>query len=199
LTAPGDDPARLEARNAAMKEQVNSLLDQFHRQTEQLRNAQEAAAQTSATVTSKDGLVRATIDSTGSLSQLQFAPKAFQRSNPEALANTVLDVVRQGSLQVKQQIAALMSPLTEGLPDLADLIQDAPSLKGLVPKIPDFTPEPESRSVHQESLDDPDTGSIMRTTRYAPAPPPRAVRGPARPEPVEDDDPPASWLTGGDR
>jgi len=66
VTAPGDDRARLEARNSAMKDRVDSLLEQFEKQTEQLRGAQAAAAETSATVTSQDGLVRATIDSTGS-------------------------------------------------------------------------------------------------------------------------------------
>jgi ABC-type phosphate transport system auxiliary subunit len=53
VTTAGDDNARLEARNAAMKDQVDTLLEQLERQTAQLRDAQQAASQTSATVVSK--------------------------------------------------------------------------------------------------------------------------------------------------
>jgi DNA-binding protein YbaB len=192
VTAPGDDRARLEARNAAMKDQVDSLLEKFEKQTAQLRDAQAAAAEASATLTSKDGLVRATIDATGSLAALEFAPVAFERSTPAALANTVLGLVRHGTLQVKQQVADLMSPITEDLPDLSDLIEGAPSLHGLLPKIPNFLEEDEvAAPPRTESFEEP----IMRSEQPQPPPPPVARR--ARPAPVEDDEPPSSWMTGG--
>ncbi|MGC7093262.1 YbaB/EbfC family nucleoid-associated protein [Amycolatopsis lurida] len=219
MTTPGDDRARLEARNAAMKDRVDGLLEQFNRQTEQLREAQAAAAEASATVTSKDGLVRATIDANGVLSKLDFAPTAFERSGgPAALAASVLEVVRTGGLQVKQEVADLMSPLTEGMPDLTELFEDAPSLAGLVPSIPDFTPpEPEPRA-RPESFEE--EGSIFQNRQQQAPPPPAAAAPPppppppsmpsmpqpkpttrrARPAPVEDEEePPDSWLTRGNR
>lgn len=199
MTAPGDDRARLEARNAAMKNQVDSLLEQFDKQTEQLRDAQAAAAETSVTVTSQDGLVRATIDSTGSLAELAFAPSAFERSNPAALASTTMKLVRHGTLQVKQQVADLMSPITEGLPDLSDLIEGAPSLQSLLPKIPDFLKEEEvDERPRAESFG---AGSILRNDQppLPPMPAPkRATARRARPEPEVEDEPPSSWMTRGD-
>lgn len=201
MTTAGDDRARLESRNAAMKDQVDTLLEQFERQTAQLRDAQSAAAETTAQVTSPDGLVRATIDAGGSLAKLEFQPNTFERTTPSQLANTVQTLVRQGSLQVKQKIADLMAPITEGLPDLADLIEGAPSLQGLVPQIPEFLVEDEQP--RPESFEDPAAGSILRNEQVAPPLPPMPAPKPApkRPRPSrgdEDEDPPSSWMTRGD-
>jgi DNA-binding protein YbaB len=177
-----------------MKDQVDSLLEKFDQQTAQLRDAQAAAAQASATLTSKDGLVRATIDATGSLAALDFAPVAFERTTPAALANTVLGLVRHGTLQVKQQVADLMAPITEGLPDLSDLIEGAPSLQGLMPQIPNFLEEEEPPAPPRtESFEEP----IMRSEQAPPPPPPPPVARRARPEAVEEEEPPSSWLTRG--
>ncbi|WP_370945822.1 YbaB/EbfC family nucleoid-associated protein [Amycolatopsis sp. cg5] len=211
MTTPGDDRARLEARNAAMKDTVDSLLEQFTKQTEQLREAQTTAAQLSAQVRSPDGLVKATIDSSGSLAQLSFAPQTFERTNPAQLANTVLTLVRQGSLQVKQQVADLMAPITGDLPDLADMIEGAPSLEGLLPPMPTFIEQdvPAPTPPRPESIEDPDASSILRgaseTTpppappRPAPMPAPKpASQRRARPQPAEEDEePPSTWLRGG--
>ncbi|WET79661.1 YbaB/EbfC family nucleoid-associated protein [Amycolatopsis sp. QT-25] len=202
MTTAGDDSARLEARNAAMKDQVDTLLEQFERQTAQLRDAQEAASQTSATVVSQDGLVRATIDATGTLAKLEIQPNAFERTTPAQLANTVLNLVRQGSLQVKQQVADLMAPITEGLPDLSDLIEGAPSLQGLLPSIPDFLAEEEETA---PSKSDEDFDAPLMIKDDTPSPPP-APPAPPAPKPVpkrvrrQDDDeeePPSSWMTRG--
>lgn len=199
MTTAGDDRARLEARNAAMKDQVDTLLEQFERQTAELRDAQAAAAETTAQVTSPDGLVRATIDAGGSLAKLEFQPNTFERTTPAQLANTVQTLVRQGSLQVKQKIADLMAPITEGLPDLADLIEGAPSLQGLVPPIPRFVVEEEPQP---ESFEDPDAGSILRNEQAAPPPPmpaPKPATKRVRPSRTdEDEEPPSSWMTRGD-
>ncbi|WP_156756199.1 YbaB/EbfC family nucleoid-associated protein [Actinokineospora pegani] len=131
-----EDLDRLRARNTAAKEQVDGLLDTFRRQTEALREAQEAASRASASLTSKDGLVRVSVDSSGALSALDLAPSAFDRSTPEALARTVLELARQGAAQVRQQVSDLMTPVSGGLPDFGDLFDDAPSLRGLMADIP---------------------------------------------------------------
>ncbi|WP_245865613.1 YbaB/EbfC family nucleoid-associated protein [Prauserella marina] len=55
----------------------------------------------STTVTSQDGLVRATVDSAGALTELEFAPTAFERTDPGTLARTVLDVVRESTDKAK--------------------------------------------------------------------------------------------------
>lgn len=202
MNAPDEDElARLRARNAAMKDRVDTLLEQFERQTEQLREAQELATRTSAEITSPDGLVRATIDATGTLAKLEFASTAFERTTPAALAKTVLTLVRHGSLQVKQQVADLMAPLTSDMPDLSEIIEGAPSLAGLMPKFPDYLAEEEQPPPppQPDSMEDPDADSILRTPKElaqqappTPAPAPRR----SRPQPAdeEDEEPPASWL-----
>jgi len=202
LTTAGDDRASLEARNAAMKDRMDTLLEQFERQTAQLRDAQAAAAETSAEVTSPDGLVRATIDASGALAKLEFAPHTFERTNPAQLAQTVQNLVRHGTLQVKQKVADLMAPITEGLPDLADLVEGAPSLQGLLPPIPDFLAEEQEPPTVQrpDSFEDPAAGSIMRN-EAEPPPMPAPKPTPRRLRPPRDDDaeePPSSWLTRGD-
>ncbi|GHG43326.1 hypothetical protein GCM10017567_76750 [Amycolatopsis bullii] len=195
MTTAGDDRARLEARNAAMKDQMDTLLENFERQTAQLRDAQAAAAETTARVSSSDGLVRATIDAGGSLAKLEFAPNTFERTTPAQLANTVQSLVRQGSLQVKQKIADLMAPITEGLPDLADLVEGAPSLAGLVPPIPSFDEVEEPPAPRPESFED--GGSILRNEQ-APIPAPKPAPKRVRPPRDEDEEPPSSWMTRGD-
>jgi DNA-binding protein YbaB len=199
VTTAGDDRAQLEARNAAMKDRMDTLLENFERQTEQLRDAQAAAAETTAQVSSPDGLVRATIDAGGSLAKLEFAPNTFERTTPAQLANTVQSLVRQGSLQVKQKIAALMAPITEGLPDLSDLVEGAPSLAGLVPPIPSFDElAEEPPAPRPESFEE--GGSILRNEQPAPPPMPAPKPTPKRVRPPRDDDeePPSSWMTRGD-
>ncbi|MEV6874901.1 YbaB/EbfC family nucleoid-associated protein [Amycolatopsis sp. NPDC051128] len=183
-----------------MKDQMDTLLENFERQTAQLRDAQAAAAETTAQVSSPDGLVRATIDAGGSLAKLEFAPNTFERTTPARLANTVETLVRQGSSQVKRKIADLMAPITEGLPDLADLVDGAPSLAGLVPPIPDFREEEPAEAPRPESLEDPAAGSIMRNDQVPP-PVPAPKPTPKRVRPQRDDldeEPPSSWLTRGD-
>jgi DNA-binding protein YbaB len=177
LTEPGDRAA-LEARNAAIREQVDSLLEKFNEQSRQLQEAQTAAAAATATVTSSDGLVTATVDSSGMLTKLEFAEKSFQRTDPARFARTVTETVRSAAMQVKQQMSDLMAPITEGLPDLSDLVEGAPSLKGLMPKMPDFTEQP----------------SPPQPEPRAEAPNPNRRR-PASADP--DDDEPGSWLVGG--
>ncbi|WP_197319566.1 YbaB/EbfC family nucleoid-associated protein [Saccharomonospora sp. NB11] len=63
------------------------------------------------TVTSADGLVRATLGPHGELSDLEFAPDAFERTDPAQLADTVLDVVRRAG----QDRKAILDPPTRQL------------------------------------------------------------------------------------
>ncbi|WP_344421577.1 YbaB/EbfC family nucleoid-associated protein [Amycolatopsis minnesotensis] len=140
---PGEHRAALEARNAAMKDQVDRLLDGVTRQTERLQQAQADASRVTATLTSKDGLATVTVNSAGVLTELEFSQNAFERSRPESLARTVQALVQQATVQVKRQVTELMAPMTTGLPDLSDLFEGAPSLGALIPKFPELEPEGE--------------------------------------------------------
>ncbi|EHR63969.1 YbaB/EbfC family nucleoid-associated protein [Saccharomonospora cyanea] len=50
------------------------------------------------TVTSADGLVSATIGPNGELSDLEFVPEVFDRTDPAELARTVLDLVHAAGI-----------------------------------------------------------------------------------------------------
>jgi DNA-binding protein YbaB len=140
---PGDERARLAARSAELRTRVDDLLGQFTERTAQLRAAQQAAAALTATLTSPDDLVRVTVDATGMLTDLHIDRSAFEHTTPEKLASTIGDVVRRAATDVRRRSASLLRPLTEGLPDLADLAEGAPSLTDMLPKIPDYpAPEP---------------------------------------------------------
>ncbi|MFC7342134.1 YbaB/EbfC family nucleoid-associated protein [Saccharopolyspora griseoalba] len=83
-----DDRASMEARNAAMKERMNGLLDKFHGQTRLLEEAQQAASSTTATTTSEDGPVTVTVDATGAITDLPFDAKSFKQADPQKFART---------------------------------------------------------------------------------------------------------------
>lgn len=69
-----------------------------------------AGSTAGATVTSRDGLVHATVDSTGTLTGLEFAPAAFERTDPASLARTVLDVVQEGTALARQRAETATKP-----------------------------------------------------------------------------------------
>ncbi|PXY31649.1 YbaB/EbfC family nucleoid-associated protein [Prauserella muralis] len=62
------------------------------------------------TVLSRDGLVQATVDGTGTLTGLEFAPTAFERTDPASLARTVLDLVREGTRRARERPEATAPP-----------------------------------------------------------------------------------------
>jgi DNA-binding protein YbaB len=148
-----DERARLDARSAVLRERVGELLGDFEKRTAQLSEARQAAAALSAELTSPDGTVRVRLDSTGVLTQLHLSPTAFERTSPEALARAISDLVRQGTAQVRRQSADLMRPVTEGLPDLSDLVPGAPSLSDMLPGIPADDPSAGQGDADDEALD----------------------------------------------
>jgi len=162
MTSAGEQRAQLDARSAVMREKVVDLLDQFQERTTRLREAQQAAAALTATLTSPDGVVRVTVDATGMLTELSLAATAFDHTRPDALASTISDLVRQATMRVRRQAAELMRPLTEGLPELPDLVEGAPSLTEMLPKIPDY-PAPAGVNDHSGS------GSTPPAHRPSPA------------------------------
>lgn len=145
MTAAGNERARLDARSAELREKVDELLGDFTARTEALRQAQQAAAAVTATLTSKDGLVRVSVDATGLVTELHIAATAFDHTRPDTLSRTISDLLRQATIQVRRQTAELMRPIREGLPDLSAISDDAPKLDDMLPKIPQYpAPEPNS-------------------------------------------------------
>jgi DNA-binding protein YbaB len=164
VTAPGARRAELEARNAAMREQVDSLMSELHRKTAEMREAQAKALAITASATSQDGSVTARVDSSGALTSLEFSPNAFERTTPDKLARvateTVIAAVAKSRTELNEVLATAqegpsidLSEMLPGVPSLADLIPPAPP----VPTPPSSTPPPRRRSTD----DDDEGGSVM--------------------------------------
>ncbi|HEX3789864.1 MAG TPA: YbaB/EbfC family nucleoid-associated protein [Pseudonocardiaceae bacterium] len=200
MTTPGEKRASLEARTAAMRENVDGLLADFEKRTAQLREAQQAAAALTAKLASPDGTVRIAVDATGMLTELHLTPNAFNTTRPDQLARTISDLVRRGTIQVRRQAAELLRPVTEGLPDLSNLAEGVPSLNEMLPKIPEY-PAPQPPPMPPQRPGSIMTGPPPRPPepQMPPMPPmPARASGPPtrrqRPAARDDEEMPSSWM-----
>lgn len=163
MTEHADRRARLEARNAAMRENVAALMGDLRRRTADLADAQAKANAVTGKATSEDGLVRAEVNPAGVLTNIEFSWAAFDRYTPETLSKAVLQTVQSAARSAREQVDGALAPLTEDTPDLSDLFDGAPSFRDLL-RPPaeadtghDDTPPP--RPPARDDEDD-DSGSI---------------------------------------
>ncbi|WP_051771689.1 YbaB/EbfC family nucleoid-associated protein [Saccharothrix sp. NRRL B-16314] len=146
MTDPTGRRAELEARNAAMRERVDSLLAELHKKTAEVREAQAQAMAITASAVSEDGSVRATVDSGGALTSLEFSPNAFERSTPDKLARLATETVRQAIAQARTELNEVLAPAQQGASvDLSEMLPGVPALADLIPKppvVPEASPQP---------------------------------------------------------
>ncbi|MFD0199443.1 MULTISPECIES: YbaB/EbfC family nucleoid-associated protein [Saccharothrix] len=162
MTDPTGRRAELEARNAAMREQVDSLLAELRKKTDELRETQAQAMAITATAVSKDGAVRATVDSAGALTSLEFSANAFERTTPDKLARLATETVRQAVAKARTELNEVLTPAQQGASvDLAEMLPGVPSLADLIPQ-PPVVPQPSTQPRRPAPRSDDDDGdSIM--------------------------------------
>ncbi|MEU4741917.1 YbaB/EbfC family nucleoid-associated protein [Actinosynnema sp. NPDC023658] len=137
MTDPTGRRAELEARNAAMREQVDSLLGELREKTAELRETQAQAMAITATAVSKDGAVRATVDSAGALTSLELSANAFERTTPDKLARLVTETVQQAIAKARTELNEVLAPAQQGASiDLSEMLPGVPSLADLIPQPP---------------------------------------------------------------
>jgi DNA-binding protein YbaB len=156
---PHDRRAQLEARNAAMRQQVNSLLAGLNRQSAALQEAQIQVAEVTGRATSADGLVTVTVNAVGIVTDVQFAPSAFDRSTPDKLARGVVTVTQQAANDAQRQVEDALAPVRGELPDLPDVVLGAPSLKNLLPNQLSTSRRPQQSPEDDEDFS---TRSVLR-------------------------------------
>ncbi|MCI2419860.1 YbaB/EbfC family nucleoid-associated protein [Saccharopolyspora sp. K220] len=167
MTNPDSRKAELEARNAAMREQVSSLLEGLHRQTAQLQEAQAAAMAATGEATSADGLATVRVNAVGIVTDVQISPSAFKTSTPEKLARSFLQAAQAAARDARGKADSAMSPVTEQVPDLPDLFPGAPSLKDLMPPPPEpTTPPASSNPPEDDDWDEFDPRSSYRKDQW---------------------------------
>jgi len=161
VTDPGGRRAELEARNAAMRETVDSLMSELHRKTAEMQDIQARAQAITATAVSADGSVKAGVDSSGTLTSLEFAPTAFDRSSPEKLAKLTTETVLQAVAKARTELNEVLAPAQQGPSiDLSEMLPGLPSLQDLIPKPPPV-PRPQPPAARRRADDDEDGGGIM--------------------------------------
>ena len=127
-----DRRAQLEARNAAMRENVAALMSDLRRRTADLADAQARANAVSGKATSEDGLVRAEVNPAGVLTNIEFSWAAFDRHTPESLAKAVVQTAQAAARSAREQVEGALAPLTEDTPDLSNIFEGAPSFADLL-------------------------------------------------------------------
>jgi DNA-binding protein YbaB len=175
MTSPADRRAQLEARNAEMRDRVETMLTDLKRRTAGLQEAQAQAAAVTAEAVSQDGLVRVRVNPTGVLTSLEFTQTAFQRSTPERLARSVIETVQKAAVQARQQVDSALAPLTDtsSVGDLSDLVEGAPSMKEFL-----RPPLPEVPQTAQSSAAAPPPGYGPPPSAPGYGPPPAAPGAP---------------------
>ncbi|WNV90766.1 YbaB/EbfC family nucleoid-associated protein [Umezawaea sp. Da 62-37] len=164
MTDPSGRRAELEARNAAMREQVDSLMSELHRKTAEMREAQAKAMAITASATSRDGSVTARVDSSGALTSLEFSPNAFERSTPDKLARVATETVVEAIAKSRTELNEVLTDAQQGSSiDLSEMLPGVPSLADLIPPVPPV-PQPASQAPQRgrrPADDEEEGGSVM--------------------------------------
>lgn len=124
------------------RDEVAELLAGYRRSREQLASVHRALLSISETASSPDGLVTASVDSTGSLAALRIADEAYQRYRPKELAEAIVRATRTAAVQAgaraREALAPVLPPDTDPaavLGGTADLTPDeiAPQAAAVAP------------------------------------------------------------------
>lgn len=157
-----DRSARLAARSEALREKVA-------RQRQALEWAEQRTATVQGSAASNDGLIRAVVDSTGLLTQLELA-SGVRAAQPAELARAITVVVQRAAAHARGQVMQTYDGLrNEGV------INELPA--GLLP-----IPSPQDGPV-----------TLLSTSAVTPSRLGREVEQ-ATPRTDEDEGPPSTWM-----
>ncbi|OAP23685.1 Nucleoid-associated protein YbaB [Amycolatopsis sp. M39] len=174
---PRKDYEPLDPKAAA---DMNALSPEIAEIRQRAAAAQEQLKHVSATATSQDGAVTATVNTAGALQELQFGSRADEMPRA-ALAAAVLATARRAQAQAAQQLTAIMAPVIGENSDAMKFLEEQiPE-----PEVPEETPPP---AAPQPQFFDAQDDSAAPPAR--PAAPPAPPSRPARPaaDPADDDD-----------
>jgi DNA-binding protein YbaB len=101
----------LEQRTAELQQEADQAMAHLKSRIAGVREAQQQAMQATGEATSRDGVVRAVVDSTGVVTSLTLAPTAFDRGTPDRLAQTVVATIQSAAAQARGRMAAAMAAI----------------------------------------------------------------------------------------
>ena len=110
MTIPGwPEPATPE-RNAALRAQLERLLDEFDQVQADLATMRETLRSATGEARSKDGSVRVTVGPRGELRDLQLDPAAYRRLSPSELAAEIVSLTAAAGRDVQARLDEVMAP-----------------------------------------------------------------------------------------
>jgi DNA-binding protein YbaB len=120
-SAPEDHiAADKEPEVAAMtdhRDEVDQLMADYRRSREQLASVHRTLLSITESATTQDGLVTASVDSTGTLSALTITDEAYRRYRPAELADAVVRAARSAAVKAGERARQALAPV---LPPDAD-------------------------------------------------------------------------------
>ncbi|GAA1741435.1 YbaB/EbfC family nucleoid-associated protein [Luedemannella helvata] len=96
--------------NAALRARTDELLVELDSLRKGLGDLQQTLMAVSATVTSDDGLVKATVGPRGQLMSLELDPRLYRRPDSKQLAATITRTVQAAAAKAQEQVTAALKP-----------------------------------------------------------------------------------------
>ncbi len=95
---------------AAMRAHADELMARFERMRSGAGDLQQRLKAVSASVTSDDGLVTATVGPRGQVLKVDFDPRIYRRPNSKELSATVTDTIRRATEKAMAEVETLCRP-----------------------------------------------------------------------------------------
>lgn len=96
--------------NSGLKARADELLGELDRLRSGLGDLQQKLVAITATVTSDDGLVTATVGPKGDLLRLDLDPRLYRRPDARYLAETITRTVQAAAAKAQEQVTAACKP-----------------------------------------------------------------------------------------
>ncbi|GAB2709055.1 YbaB/EbfC family nucleoid-associated protein [Nocardia thraciensis] len=153
------------ARNAELRDQVDSMLVTFEQERRELSEVQARLAATTGEAWSSDNLVRVVSNVSGIPIEVHLTPESFKRSTPERLGRSVAEAAQaaaRAAADRSEQATAHLQAAADRLPDLPDIVPGAPSIKDVMRSL---VPEP-AEAPPPPPIDDEEEDDYYRSRSY---------------------------------
>ncbi|SHG85663.1 YbaB/EbfC family nucleoid-associated protein [Streptoalloteichus hindustanus] len=173
-------------------QRFNELMRTFEEQATKASTLRDALKDLKGTAQSRDGAVTVTVAPSGAVVGLQLSPRAMQKSHV-ALQQEILQTIREATSNAAQQVEETVAPVLGD--ELMDRFRQGIGSARVEAIQPDASPAPQPERTPppapRHSAPEP-TWSGQPPT--APPPPPaRPQRN--QPAPIDDEEPPGSFLS----
>ncbi|MGW0434918.1 YbaB/EbfC family nucleoid-associated protein [Micromonospora sp. NPDC003197] len=93
-----------------LRARADELMSQFERMRSGVGDLQQKLKAVAATVTSDDGLVKATVGPRGHVIRVEFDPRIYRRPNSKELSTTVTETIRRATEKAMAEVEELCRP-----------------------------------------------------------------------------------------